>query len=86
MYISAGHFLAPHLAATQDGEPCNRLVAVDTELMVGVRLTGYHPDNGSEIIDLIKVDKVFLINVPPGLMDLVPDGIEVVEIIKEDGE
>lgn len=83
MYVPEGHFLAPHIAATNEGELCQRLIAVDTDLMVGVRLTGYDHNTGDQIIDLIKVDKVFFVNVPPGLKDLVPEGLEIIETTEE---
>ena len=81
MYICNGHFLAPNMVVIKDNKPCERLMAVDTDLLVAVRLVGYDPEDGSDLIDLVKVDNIFFIkkNMPPGLIDLIPEGFEVVD-------
>ncbi|MBD3255982.1 MAG: hypothetical protein GF383_12880, partial [Candidatus Lokiarchaeota archaeon] len=50
----------PHIYVAKDGKLCKRLTGVDTRLMVGTRLVGFDPELGRPIIDLVKVDKVFV--------------------------
>lgn len=75
MFFSENHFLLPHIHVVVDGKICKRLTGVDTRLMVATRLVGFDPQFGRPIIDLVKVDKVFvdLGTMPEGLKDLLPD-------------
>lgn len=86
MYIQNGHFLSPYLLVLRDGKSCSRLVSVDTDLMIGVRLVGFDPETGEQLTDLVKIDKVMFVNLPEGLRDLIPDGFEIVKTSEEEAE
>ena len=86
MYICRGHFLAPYAVAIVDGKPLNRMIAVDSDLMVAQRLVGYNSDTGEEITDLVRIDNFFFISngMPEGLKDLIPEGFEIIEASAEE--
>lgn len=89
MYICRGHFLAQYAVALgADGKAISHMIAVDTELMIAQRLTGFDPENGKEITDLVKVTKVFLVenDMPDSLIRLLPEGIELVTAIQKEEE
>lgn len=75
MWICENHFLSPFVVVKVNGEELNRVMGVDTELMVAMRLVGYEPENMRPIVDLIKVDGVEfrLDEMPEGIKDLLPN-------------
>lgn len=77
MFISENHFLLPFTMASADSKIIKRLMGVDTELMVGMRLVGYDSGTGRPVIDLLKIDGVYLDigSMPEGLSDLLPEPI-----------
>jgi hypothetical protein len=91
MYITQGHFLSPFTVVIKDDKPINRLMAIDTDLMVVTRLVGYDPDDGLPIIDLVTVDKVLFVTegMPQNLLDIIPLEFERIDkhpSLKEEGE
>jgi hypothetical protein len=74
MYIAQGHFLSPFVVVLKDGRPIDRLMSIDTDLMVGTRLVGYDSNDGLPIIDLVVVDKVAFVikDMPEDLLDIIP--------------
>lgn len=84
MYISQGHFLTPFIVVLKDGKPVGRLIAVDTDLKVGIRLVGFDPEEGLPITDLVEVDEItFVSDMPEDLRDLIPEGFRIVDPVKE---
>jgi len=75
MYICRGHFLSPYVVALVDGKPVERLIAIDSDLMVAQRLVGFNPEDGSEVTDLVKIDEIMVSSdLPDAIVNLLPEG------------
>ena len=75
MFITTGHFLSPYTKAYDEGgNIIGRLQAVDTDLMVGMRLVGFDPETGEANLDLVKVSKIVFSDIPEPLGDMLPEG------------
>lgn len=70
MYITMDHFLSPFIAIIKDNELVERILAVDTELLVAVRLSGFDNESGQPQTDLIKIDEVIF------LKDKIPENLK----------
>ncbi len=84
MYITEGHFLSPFIVILRDGKKIGRILSLDTDLKVGIRLTGFDPDDGSPITDLVAFDEVIFVteDMPEELKSIIPAGYKIVKNFK----
>jgi hypothetical protein len=73
-----GHFLERYVVVVKNGKPIERLLAVDTDLLVAQRVVGFNQSNGELLTDLTKVDEVLFHTdeMPEELKDLLPDNFK----------